>query len=280
MIDKDDWLLFRVRLKNKTNRLLHTGTISLRIGFDCYMESYPEWNSKLFPTLLRCEQTHFWGYLPAPDGRILGLSCAQPIASYRLVYNQTGHRIYTVMLDLFQSLKTPDRYPSHCSLLPGEERQWEIHAFPVLSLNHFAKALQTHLPVAFAELSKYTVEPGERILPEQAIGISACFSPNGSRISPNATAFEPGIYRIVSEQGKYRSESLVYCRKRWSGICIKLLMPHESNHRRRRRMAKAGTDCLPVSGRQSMDWLLLTKPTRSFVILCHECLILKKGSRL
>lgn len=30
-----------------------------RLGIDTYMESYPQWNDKYFPTALRCEKTDF-----------------------------------------------------------------------------------------------------------------------------------------------------------------------------------------------------------------------------
>ena len=208
-----DWFLFRVGLKNKTEQVLHTGAVSLRTGFDCYMEAYPEWNRKLFPTLMRCEKTHFWGYLQAPDGRILGLSCAQPIASYQFLYNQKGHRIYTVLLDLLQPLKTPERYPVQSSLLPGEERQWVIHVFPVRSLADFPQELHKHLPILIPPLKKYTVEQGERILQEPAKEATICSDPIGEQISQDAVAKTSGVYRVITECAGYRSESLVYCRK-------------------------------------------------------------------
>lgn len=37
------------------NSALHADRLFLRLGIDCYMATYPEWNEKFFPTLIRCE---------------------------------------------------------------------------------------------------------------------------------------------------------------------------------------------------------------------------------
>ena len=72
------------------------------------MVKYPEWNQIYFPTLLRCEQTHFWGYVMSPAGRILALASPDPIASYTLDYKQYEHRVFTFCRDLL-----------HCGPLPA-----------------------------------------------------------------------------------------------------------------------------------------------------------------
>lgn len=78
----------------------------LRLGIDSYMESFSAWDDKFFPMLLRCEKTHFWGYMMSPRGRILRISCSAPVVSWSLEYNKAvyeeinpGHRIYTVIPD-------------------------------------------------------------------------------------------------------------------------------------------------------------------------------------
>ena len=42
----------------------------LVLGINSEMLSYPSWDYRYFPTLLRCEKTHFWGYFMTPKGRI------------------------------------------------------------------------------------------------------------------------------------------------------------------------------------------------------------------
>ena len=35
----------------------------IRLGVDTYMDRYPEWNDKYFPTMMVCEPTHCYGYM-------------------------------------------------------------------------------------------------------------------------------------------------------------------------------------------------------------------------
>lgn len=42
---------------------LYADRLFLRLGIDCYMESYPQWDEKFFPTLIRCEKNGVWGAL-------------------------------------------------------------------------------------------------------------------------------------------------------------------------------------------------------------------------
>ena len=96
---------YHIHIKNETDRDITPKAVVLRLGIDSYMNRYPEWKEKLFPTTLRCEKTHFWGYFSAPSGMCAGIACASPIASWRNLYNQVtygttvhyGHRIYTTI---------------------------------------------------------------------------------------------------------------------------------------------------------------------------------------
>ena len=56
----------------------------IQLGIDCYMDSYPQWNTQLFPTMLRCEKTHFWGYMMSPKSKIMGLASPDPVACWNL----------------------------------------------------------------------------------------------------------------------------------------------------------------------------------------------------
>ncbi len=58
----------------------------LVLGINCEMLSYPKWNDRYFPTLLRCEKTHFWGYFMTPHGRIMTVGSPDPVASYTMNY--------------------------------------------------------------------------------------------------------------------------------------------------------------------------------------------------
>ena len=73
-------------LKNEAQTEYAPKAATLVLGVDSEMLSYPRWNYRYFPTLLRCEKTHFWGYLMTPQGRIMTLGSPDPVASYTLNY--------------------------------------------------------------------------------------------------------------------------------------------------------------------------------------------------
>ena len=74
-------LRIKVTCKNVSENDMNEVQLSLRIGIDNCMPTYPEWRSIYFPTLLKCEKKHFWGYFMNPNGGILTISSPDPIAS-------------------------------------------------------------------------------------------------------------------------------------------------------------------------------------------------------
>ena len=103
----------------------------IKLGVDTWMDSYPEWLDKFFPTLLFCEKTHFYGYFQSPSGKMLGIASPDPVASWSFDYNLGypepepywfwGHRIEAVNIDLMNALPLPERHPQDLwTLAPGE----------------------------------------------------------------------------------------------------------------------------------------------------------------
>ncbi len=135
-------LVIEITIKNTGHTIYQPLKAGLKMGIDTYMEKYPEWLNKYFPTLLRCEKNHFWGYLMTPKKNILLLTSSDAVASWSIDYNyessegentgkpsyRGGHRINGVNLDLINAPPLPDRHPSHLyQLYPGEEKKWEIY---------------------------------------------------------------------------------------------------------------------------------------------------------
>ena len=145
--------------------------LGLRVGLSNYMAKYPQWNGVYFPTMLRCERTHFVGYLMTPAGRILGLASPDPIASWSLVYNYGygpknapfwGHRIISINLDLLDSAPLPLRHPQHLSgLEAGETRTWRIFLAPIAALSAVPKQLAALAQAPMFEINRTTLAPGE-----------------------------------------------------------------------------------------------------------------------
>ena len=79
--DKAGRLTVSAALQNEADTATPPFRASLRLGFDTFLAQYPDYNDQLFPTLLRCEKTHLWGYFSSPSGRLLALFTNAPTAS-------------------------------------------------------------------------------------------------------------------------------------------------------------------------------------------------------
>lgn len=227
-------LILNVAVKNKTLNTLRPEKIGLKIGTDAYMSEYPEWNQKHFPTLLRCEKTHFWGYTMSPDGSILGIAAATPVASWSIDY-VGHHRLGSYNVDLINSIPQPPRHPDDLtSLKGGEEKAWSLHLVPLKSLDELKVSLsrvceapmidatgyytitdqeKAYLNIQNAKNCRFTViSPSGKEMTESLIALPQkdqfCFMPNVG---------EPGVYTLtIMNQKRKISEVRIYVRKPWS----------------------------------------------------------------
>jgi hypothetical protein len=165
---KDNALVVTAGLKNGNTNDFSPVRARLVLGVNTEMAKYPDWNDRFFPTLLRCEKTHFWGYLMTPKGKILTVSSPDPIASYAMnyapdpsSYGNGKHRIYTCSLDLLHALPLPERHPVLTTLKPGEERTWEIILRPVSSLEEIKPILSASLRVPMIDADRYSLQEKE-----------------------------------------------------------------------------------------------------------------------
>lgn len=211
--------------------------VGLRLGLDTYMERYPVWNRTLFPTCLRCEQTHFWGTCMSPEGTILGLASPDPVASWSLVYNRAsygdwGHRIYTLNLDLLNAPPLPARHPRHLDALqPGETRSWTICLAPIPALDRAKAVLADLCRAPLIDVDRLTLAPGEtaraeiahpadgaaRLMGEAGLAVDDLQQdPAGTTRASLAATGSPGVRRLVAEGEGRQSEALIYLRHPWS----------------------------------------------------------------
>ena len=162
---RDGELICHLEAENAGSQPFYPDRLSVWLGVDTYMEKYPEWNEKLFPTLLRCEKTHFYGYMASPSGKILALCSPQPVGSWRLEYNHmfsdNGHRIEGVTLDLMCAGPLAAHHPQGACLEPGGKREWDLRFKYVSSVSEALKwaSERTGAPVAVGE--RLIFEPGE-----------------------------------------------------------------------------------------------------------------------
>ena len=178
------------RLKNESSSEYIPVAARLVLGINTEMKSYPSWDYRYFPTLLRCEKTHFWGYFMTPKGRIMTIGSPDPVASYAMNYDESvwvsgdgedlvraradgnhnpdtssdgGHLIYTSSLDLMHMLPLPPRHPQNMTALkPGEQRAWTLYLQPVDSIEEVKPLLAASLVSApMINADRYTVAASE-----------------------------------------------------------------------------------------------------------------------
>lgn len=221
---------------------LQPQALGLITGIDTYMEKFPDWNHKFFPTLLRCEPTHFWGYGMRPDGSIISVACPHPIASWSLKYNVGylegemewgGHRVETFMLDLLHAAPLPERHPQTLfQLLPGEEKQWTIHIGAIERLDELLPSLAPICEAPMIEMDRTTIAAGEtakmRIYSTEPVtamvempdGLHTLLEPQAARDNQYELELKGGttcghIKVCVQNRFGRRSEGIISVRPNW-----------------------------------------------------------------
>ena len=236
-----DRLLIKVALKNEGSKAYQPKEARFVLGIDCSMIKYPDWNENYFPTLLRCEKTHFWGYFMTPRGKILTIGCKEPVASYHINYDRTVRGqgdgqvlIYSVSLDFLHALPLPPRHPQDLtSLAPGEERHWTVVLEPAKTLEEVKPLLAKSIGAPMVAIERQTVAPGEttRMRVWSASPVSASWQkPDGTKskldlkaaasgewVAQLAPGNELGLYTVqVVDAGQRQAEASVAVRQPWS----------------------------------------------------------------
>ena len=210
---RENRFVYNVSVKNPTDRDITPKAVVLRLGIDSYMDSYPQWNDKLFPTTLRCEKTHFWGYFSAPSGAVVGIGCKQPVASWRHIYNiasygDYGHRIYTSELCLLADGSLPERHPRISTVKAGEELKYQIVMFNCDGLSSYGEQLYETVGIPFLGLESCTVF-GDRRPAVKAVG----YGENQIEFCDDGAC---GEQKIKASNGSFCSEAIYYRRMPWS----------------------------------------------------------------
>lgn len=217
-----------------TSSLVADPDISVRLGIDNEMKDPETYYTKFFPTLLRCEKTHFWGYFQNPNGQILTIVSPDPVASRSLEYTPQRHRIVTSSLNFMNTLPLPGRHPQNLiNLAPGEERSWSIVLQPAMQLDDVLPSIAAISKAPAISLDRTTAAPGEII--EITIYFDSVNKPDVSITDPsgkmielpkpvrgnttikydlNAPA-EVGNYRIKAISNNRQSEAIFHIRKSW-----------------------------------------------------------------
>jgi len=176
--------------------------LGFRLGIDCYMESYPEWNEKYFPTALRCEKNGFWSCFVTPERKLLSVCSPSRIVSWKNEYSDAdydivGHRIYTSCIELINTYPQPERHPKSPLGISAEPICAELYYFCPENESTMYSLIEKYSGIKVPIANKYTLEP------EEALYI------NGNRFDGK---LKDGINKIDTNDG---AELSVFVRKDW-----------------------------------------------------------------
>lgn len=227
-----------VRLTVRNNRHIPFQPLKagLKLGIDTYMDKYPDWYDKFFPTLAVCEPDHFYGYLQSPNGKIKAVVSADPIASWSLDYNLGyqspaphwffGHRVECLNLDMLCRGPLPAHHPhDQWQLAPGEERTWTVKIIDLDTPEAFEETVYRHTGAPVIDMRSTSCATGDSLVID-IWGTAPEIAVNGNKIWLNKTdtdgmwrgvyrAADPGIKVVQVRDGGRSASGTINVRYPW-----------------------------------------------------------------
>ena len=194
--------ILKITISIKSDKVIRLDRLGLRLGIDCYMSSYPEWDNKFFPTALRCESDGFWSCFMSPLGKMISVCSPSKIVSWKNEYSSlpddiVGHRIYTSSVEFINTYKNPERHPKSKTYLDSEPLNIELFfAMPKTKQELFDFTLK-YAGICVPTVNKFTLEDGEKLYINS---------------KPFESVLKSGLNKIT--QNSF-AETSVYVRKNW-----------------------------------------------------------------
>ena len=246
------FLTFEISMKNNGAEVFAPVKAGIAVGVDTYMDQYPHWLTKFFPTLLMNEKTHFYGYFQSPQGQVLGIASPDPIASWSVDYNLSyydipphwfyGHRIESVNLDLINTLPLPEHNPQDMwKLEPGEERTWKVSLVPVTSLESFEQEMAEATGLPMISMDRTSYMPGETatftIFADSTPEVVMDASFKVAEIAKGqwlvkANMHEAGRYDVTVTAGDYQSSAVILVNDTWAEVIKDARQAALDNHQK------------------------------------------------
>ena len=246
------FLTFEISMKNNGAEAFAPVKAGIAVGVDTYMDQYPHWLTKFFPTLLMNEKTHFYGYFQSPQGQVLGIASPDPIASWSVDYNLSyydipphwfyGHRIESVNLDLINTLSLPEHNPQDMwKLEPGEERTWKVSLVPVTSLESFEQEMAEATGLPMISMDRTSYMPGETatftIFADSTPEVVMEASFKVAEIAKGqwlveANMHKAGRYDVTVTAGDYQSSAVILVNDSWAEVLKDARQAALDNHQK------------------------------------------------
>ena len=246
------FLTFEISMKNNGAEAFAPVKAGIAVGVDTYMDQYPHWLTKFFPTLLMNEKTHFYGYFQSPQGQVLGIASPDPIASWSVDYNLSyydipphwfyGHRIESVNLDLINTLPLPEHNPQDMwKLEPGEEKTWRVSLVPVNSLETFEQEMAEATGLPMISMDRTSYMPGETatftIFADSTPEVVMDASFKVAEIAKGqwlveANMHKAGRYDVTVTAGDYQSSAVILVNDSWAEVLKDARQAALDNHQK------------------------------------------------
>lgn len=246
------FLTFEISIRNNRAEVFTPVKAGIALGLDTYMDQYPHWLTKFFPTLLMNEKAHFYGYFQSPQGQVLGIASPDPIASWSVDYNLSyydipphwfyGHRIESVNLDLINTLPLPEHNPQDMwKLEPGEEKTWKVSLVPVTSLGSFEQEMAEATGLPMISMDRTSYMPGETA----AFTVYAASTPEivmdasfevaeiaKGQWLVQALLRKTGRYDVTVTAGGYQSSAVILVNDSWAEVIKDARQAALDNHQK------------------------------------------------
>lgn len=246
------FLTFEISIKNNRAEVFAPVKAGIALGLDTYMDQYPHWLTKFFPTLLMNEKTHFYGYFQSPQGQVLGIASPDPIASWSVDYNLSyydipphwfyGHRIESVNLDLINTLPLPEHNPQDMwKLEPGEEKTWKVSLVPVTSLGSFEQEMAEATGLPMISMDRTSYMSGETaaftIFADSTPEVVMDASFEVAEIAKGqwlveANMHKAGRYDVTVTAGDYQSSAVILVNDSWAEVIKDARQAALDNHQK------------------------------------------------
>lgn len=163
--EKEENSILEIDIKICSNKDVFVDEFGFRLGIDCYMDKYPSWNDKLFPTALRCEKNGFWSCFISPNGKMLSVCSPSKIVSWKNEYNKNfgdvGHRIYTSSVDFININKQPKRHIISDNKITKNGINIKLFYKYVSDKKELFEFIKNYSNIYIPKISKFTLEKDE-----------------------------------------------------------------------------------------------------------------------
>lgn len=166
--EKTEGDILKINLSIKSDTTIKLKRLGMRLGIDTYMDKYPDWNDKYFPSALRCEKQGFWSCFMSPLGKILSVCSPSRIVSWKNEYSDcdfdiVGHRIYTSSIEFINTYPQPERHPVSSSGLSEKPINIELYFKECDSEKDMYSFIEKYTNIKIPFINKFTLEKGEEL---------------------------------------------------------------------------------------------------------------------